>query len=202
MIGRRMVHGLALLLLFEGIASALGIRFPLAKTSCSPNRQWRAVLRTDTTKDTGIHTLYLKDSSSADSSGIFTFDRGCDLLWNPNAEIAAITDWRGSNVSEVHLLDLRKAPYRRRLKDLVPSLGSELSPSETSGHLYWEAVAWKSADELELRAYGHTDEAPSHGFLFRYLVNIAHGNSRLIGRETSPAAVIEQRILNERNLGD
>lgn len=197
-----MVHGLALLLLLEGTASALGIRFPLAKASCSPNRQWRVVLHTDTTKDTGIHTLYLKDSSSADSSGIFSFDRGCDLLWNRNAELAAITDWRGSNASEIHLLDLHKASHRRRLKDLVPSLGSELSPSESNGHLYWEAVAWKSADELEVRAYGHTDEAPSHGFLLRYLVDLAHGNCRLIGRETSPAVVIEQRILNERSVGD
>lgn len=202
MVGKCSFQNLAFVLLLAGAASALGVRFPLAKASYSPDRQWHVVLHTDTTKDVGVHTLYLKKSSSADSTGIFAFDRGCDLLWNRNAEIAAITDWRGSNTSEIHLLDLRKVSHCQRLKELVPSLGSELSLSEAHGHLYWEAVSWKSAGELEIRAYGHTDEAPSHGFLFRYLVDIAHGNCRLIEQKTSSATVIEQQIRIERDLDD
>ena len=92
----------------------------------------------------------------------------------------AITDWVGSNASDIYFLDATNPANATRLEiwnvqQLVPS-------GELAGHCYYEALSWVGENQLNIRIFGHTDENPSHGFSYYISVDTTSGTGTLLRR--------------------
>jgi hypothetical protein len=114
----------------------------------------------------------VKSNAEKATHELFSTGRWCEVLPSEFDSRVAITDWAGSNCAEIYIIDLSDPDSKRLITDLLPELLSSLSRSEAEGHVYWEALAWKSAGVLQIRVFGHTDEESSHAFRLSYTVNV------------------------------
>lgn len=157
-----------LLALYLLPAFGAGDTFPSAKNDYySPDRRWH--LRCVTTiggNEDGCHTLYLRRQDEWAETTIFNSCRWGEVLWQRDGERLAITDWYGSNASEIYLMEL-KPPFRA-VPIAVRNVSQFVTISELNGHCYWQAIKWETADCLLIRLDGHTDEAPGQGHGFTY----------------------------------
>jgi hypothetical protein len=156
-----------ILLALSAAAGAAGIAFPGPSFVVSPDSQWVVHCRG------GLRQGYLLEASRSRDTGwtqLWVVARRCDVLWRRDGNAVALTDWYGSNASQVVVVDLEHPDGKTPLLGLVPSLSEFLRKEERKGHLYWEALEW-NGDSLRIRAFGHTDGFPFHGFSYEFLVN-------------------------------
>lgn len=126
----------------------------------------------------GLHTLYLSRLFGTPETKVWESGRSCDVLWNEDSSRLAITDWTGSNIAEIFLIDVTNPGQATRLE--VKNTGSFAQPEELEGHIYWEALKWEDARQLKIRCFGHTDEARGHGFAYYLLVDTQSGMAKLL----------------------
>ena len=168
------------------LSSALGagISFP-NKTSCvSPDLKWQIVRRSEPQKDSSsIHRLFLSRFGSQKESYLYGFDRSCEVLWTDNGERLAITDWLGSSLSDVYLVETDPIVVTRLE---IPDISKIVLPEDLdASHVYWEAFKWEAPNQLLVRIFGHTDvQGPrNHAFTYYLLVDINSKETTLKRKE-------------------
>lgn len=92
--------------------------------------------------------------------------------WSPDSKWFFVNDRQGSSFATSYLFAIDRIPRRADLFDLV---SRQLTPSERSGHVYVSSLRWLNPNEILVRVYGHTDEAPVREFVNCFVVEI-HGN--------------------------
>jgi hypothetical protein len=169
-----------LLLISAVVCCGAGVNLPTSQTSLSPDSRW--FVRCETTKqsDGFLHTVYLGRSGEKKEEAIWQATRSCDVLWSADGRCLAITDWTGSNLSEIQIVDVGTAKAHRLEVAGVEKL---IQKEEMEGHFYYEALRWETSRRLQIRVFGHTDENPSHGFAYYLSVDIKSGDTKLLKKE-------------------
>jgi hypothetical protein len=92
-------------------------------------------------------------------------------LWSADSSSVAVTDWLGSNISDVFIYSVNNAQAGMSLGDLFPK--HLLPKAEMTGHCYFEAVKWLNNHRLQIRVFGHTDELRSYSFEYVYAFELS-----------------------------
>jgi len=140
-----------------------GVNLPTKSSCVSPDLRWIIRCASDSQLGEYTHLILLGRLGAKEEVRIMGCDRSCDVLWSDDSQRAAITDWSGSNLSEVYIIEVA-SPKAKRLE--MAAVDRSIPKDELEGHNYHEAVRWESARSLEIRVFGHTDENPSHGFCY------------------------------------
>ena len=117
------------------------------------------------------HRLFLKNLGTGRLSKLLDFYRQADVLWAPNGRFVAVTDWTGSNVSQILLF----SPGRKKVVDLADELDRSLGIlPEISGndHVYFEALSWDGSQKLLFKVFGH-GEHDRNGFERTFEYNVS-----------------------------
>ncbi len=118
--------------------------FPEFASYESPNHKWRITCRSR--RDAGgwpEHSLAVSLAKEFIGKPLYVTGRWCEVLWNDRNDLIALTDWEGSNLAEVTIIDLNQPEMKRPLAEIVPGASQCLSKDELDGHIYWEAVNWE-----------------------------------------------------------
>lgn len=162
------------------------MNFPSEKACVSPNCKWEVRCRSTQQGDGGwLHRLFLGPLGATEPVFIYASGRNCDVLWSKDSRRIALTDWSGSNLSEIYIVDV--PTHTVQLLE-IPGLSHPLSKEELDGHIYWEAMQWDAADRLQIRVFGHTDEAQGHAFTYFFSVNIISKEITLLRQASEEAA--------------
>lgn len=145
------------LLIVDNVIAA-GITFPGAKLETpSPMSKYSVRYNTiDAEGPYGPHGLFLVDSATGESKLVLGFERSADVLWSPDGQFLAVTNWFGSNVSEVfvfQLTSLEKVEIRSVLKKAIGIFPWERAIENLSE--YFEALSWETSSTLKVRVNGH-----------------------------------------------
>ena len=156
-----------------------GVGFPPAKTCISPDLKWTIRCVSEDQRDgTTRRTLLLSRLGSSEGVAIWFTERSCDVLWQDDGPQIAITDWTGSSIAEIFLVEAPGTTKARRLE--IQNVKTFVHTDELDGHIYHEALKWESDHELLIRIFGHTDENPSHGFAYYLSVNVESQIAKLV----------------------
>jgi len=160
-----------------------GVAFPASAgtKARSPDGNWLVTCYdpTDNKAENG-HLLLLKSSNA--SFELRRFNRACDVLWSSDSCHVAITDWLGSNLSDVFIYSTSDPPKSKSLRDLFPS--DTIRAEELKGHCYFEASKWIDSHRLRIRVFGHTDEGHSYSFQHKYIFDVETGAFELDGKRS------------------
>jgi hypothetical protein len=176
-------------------AFAEGVAFPSVSTNVSPNRLWEIRSEPDKTNE-GTYNLILRNRKIGAERRIFSGDRWCEVLWAPLGDKIAITDWLGSNCSEVLLQSTNEQKTAKPLADAAAR--AFLTKDELVGHCYSEALSWEKGGQLRIRVFGHTDENPGHEFAYEFIFDPDKKSARLLKKDNAPNSRAEQRIWAEK----
>ena len=143
---------LGLLLLWAGSCDAAGLKLPGSPIE-SPDRKWQIDSQEPAVGDDS-HRLVLIDKSNGSTTILDRFPRHAEVLWSPDSERVAITDYYGSDQSDCRAMrrsgadstSIRKAIRGTRFANLV----------EGNHHAYVGCRRWitPSTLEFEISAYG------------------------------------------------
>ena len=147
-----------------------GYQFPSDGTSKSPNAKWSIVCKSTIDDPESSHRLILMGADRS-SRELRRFDRSCDVLWSADSAHVAITDWLGSNLSDIFVYAITNSQSGTSLRDLFPT--GAIPDSEIRGHCYFEATKWLDSQRLRIRVFGHTDQTSSHEFDYAYVFDIS-----------------------------
>jgi len=89
-----------------------------ATSSLDPTGQFAIVWREAVSNSP--HELWLAPSSSTNCTLILEFDRTVDILWSPHGSRVALTDWAGSNCSEIRIIAVAHPEQPIIVADLIP----------------------------------------------------------------------------------
>src|SRR4051794_36015133 len=82
-------------------ALGAGYQFPSDRVSKSPNAKWKVVCKSPGSDNPDAsHRLFLVRIDGR-SRELRRFDRHCDILWSADSSHIAVTDWLGSNLSDI-----------------------------------------------------------------------------------------------------
>ncbi len=168
---------------FAAAAFGAGFGFPgdIDRKCVSPDQLWYIRCESVAQDDgSGLHTLFLNRVGDSRSVPIWTSNRCCDALWSEDSRRIAVTDWTGSNVAEIFLVDVAN-PARATPLD-VTNIHAIASNAELGGHCYYEAIAWEGRESLLIRVFGHTDEMhrENHGYTYYLSVDTKSGQAKVI----------------------
>lgn len=168
------------------LCCAAGTNFPTARTCLSPDLRWQIRCETMPQSDGGYrHTLQLGRFATSDAKPVWVSERSCDVLWSGDSQRFAVTDWTGSNVAEIFLVELATT---KAIPLDVKSAQALILPAELAGHCYYEALRWETPQRLRIRVFGHTDENPSHGFTYYFSIETDSGRATLIKHHNEEAS--------------
>jgi hypothetical protein len=164
----------AFILLSFSFGVEAGTEFPPDGYSKSPNGKWRLVCKSFENREEETHQLSL-EKRGGKSVVIRQFGRSCDVLWSPDSSRFSLTDWLGSNTSEVFIYSVTKPGSAKSICNLLPK--GTIPDPELKGHCYFEAEKWIDNLRLRIRIFGHTDEVQhSHSFEHTYIFNVKQGH--------------------------
>ena len=157
-------------------AHTKGISFPGRGDCPSPRKSWKVICQEDKIHE-GAFKLTLRDTKTGTGKVVFDGGRWCEVLWRNDESHFAITDWGGSNFSDILLQDPNKRGPARSLRDVIDmaTIRANVSQEEFQGHCYWEALRWEEDGQLCFRIFGHTDTARSRKFSHVFLVKLPAG---------------------------
>jgi len=170
---------------------AEGVPFPSVSTNISPNKLWEIRSEQDKKND-GAYSLILRNRKTGVERRIFSGDRWCEVLWAAGDDKIAITDWLGSDSSEILLQNTSQEERAKPLADAAAR--AFLTKDELVGHCYWEALKWESGGQLRIRVFGHTDENPGHEFVYEFIFDPNKKSAILVKKDGGPDSRAEQRI--------
>jgi hypothetical protein len=157
---RRLVFGrhewvcwILVLWLVPAAAAEPGDCFPDRRMSESPSKRHAVVYR----REGDRHRLYLRRPGRRALERLGEFQRSACVLWSPSGTHFAVTDYLGSNVSAVEIVDSENPAERADVSDLLPDRVHELMSSSLHGYL--AAVSWDQRG-LAVRAWGDRELEP------------------------------------------
>jgi hypothetical protein len=148
--------------------------FPKESNYASPDK--RHVIVGINSDHKPYHTVFLRDAVHGTQHKLFTYGRSINLLWNANSATFAVTDYVGSDSSQVSAfsVDEQRAPVRvldLLLDELPEDARKKLRTELTNHHVYVEASAWLAPTVLSVRISGYGDANPN-GFHRLYRVSL------------------------------
>jgi hypothetical protein len=115
------------------------------------------------------HDLFFKNLKTDKQHHLLTFNRHVDMLWSPDGNAFAITDWGGSDYSEVLVYSTVRLNKPINLQDVLKKSFGSLPEVQKNHHVYFEALDWSEPWLLRFKVHGYGDYSPG-GFdiLFKY----------------------------------
>jgi hypothetical protein len=166
--------------LLAGIpALSASAQFPSADSSKSPHRKWQVTCKSS--EDNSGHLLVLTRIGGA-SVELRLFGRHCSTLWSEDGSHLAVTDWLGSNMSDVFIYSVTNAATGKSLADLLPK--GAIPREQLGGHCYFEATNWIDPRHLRVRVFGHTEQARGRSFEHVYVFDLRSGNFEQLGKRS------------------
>ena len=161
---------------FGFAAHSTGISFPGRGDCLSPRKSWRVICLEDKVYE-GTFKLALRDSKTGTQKVVFDGGRWCEILWRNDESHFAVTDWAGSNFSDILLQDPNKPGPAKSLRDVIDmaAIRANVSQEEFQGHCYWEALRWEEDGQLCFRIFGHTDTARAREFSHVFRLKLPAG---------------------------
>ena len=150
------------------LATVVATSFPGPGRCSSPDGRYSIVCKEASA--TEAHRLVLKNRASGTSSLIHSFNRHVSVLWAPDSRHFAITDWVGSDGSNVVVMAGAAPSTPIVLNPARIRAGGSIQLAEDH-HLYVEASRWLSGQELLLRVHGYGEVHPN-GFERFFVYNI------------------------------
>ena len=114
---RTIVPLLALLITGRVALAAEAVSFPGHDQAIAPQGRYAIVYRELYPTPGPNHQILLKDLQTGSGTPLLSFDRHADVLWAPDGDCVAITDWVGSNVSELFLVFPARSAKRVDLQE-------------------------------------------------------------------------------------
>lgn len=153
---------LAVFLCYPSISSAAPSFPSKLREIRDPSGHYAVTWKRGGTTEAKPHRLFLKDLPTGHVTKILEFYRQIDVLWAPGGRFVAVTDWTGSNISQVLLFQ----PGRKKVINLADSL--DHLPEEQPGisdsvHVYFEAISWNGPRKLLFRVFGDTFDSAAPG---------------------------------------
>jgi hypothetical protein len=110
-----------------------------------------------------FHTAILEDRVLKTRRKLFDYDRGIDLLWNPDSKSFAVTDYEGSDYSRCRIIFAdRTAPTIQIWDKLIAALTtSERKGLLANHHVYIAAAQWIGDGALKVKVWGYGEVNPS-----------------------------------------
>lgn len=160
-----------LVVLIASVASASSkVSFPgPSKEAPDPTGKYVVVW-----SDSKPHELFVKDLKDQNILPLLAFDRHVDVLWSINGKLLAITDWGGSDYSNVFIYFPNKSKTPVDLKTAFKNALGELVEIEKNHHVYFEALEWNDQELLKFKIHGYGDYNPN-GFEKVFEYNSANG---------------------------
>jgi hypothetical protein len=163
------------------LCNGAGCQFPSTIICSSLDKRWELRCKSSKDVDGGyLNILILHAQETSKEFEIYRFDRSCDALWSKDSRYLALTDWLGSNVSEIFIVAIIPPFRAKAISEVVGNTGPFLSKEEREGHIYYEALQWLDNSKLRIRAFGHTDVPPYNEFEHQFICDIVRGNSVLV----------------------
>ncbi|MCU0894493.1 MAG: hypothetical protein MUD06_09245 [Rhodospirillales bacterium] len=131
-----------------------GVNLPTKRFSISPDFRWQVRCVTEKRSEGFLHSILLSRFGVNEEVSIWVCDRSCDVLWSDDSQRLAITDWTGSSLSELYLVET-SVPKARRLE--VTGIAKLIRKEELEGHCYQEALQWESPRRLAIRIFSVRD---------------------------------------------
>ncbi len=151
---------LALLLMSSQV-----VPFPGSAPSVSPDKRYRVTWSPPEAQSRG-HRLVLTNAVGGTRNTILEFTRHAEVSWSPRGRYLAVTNFSGSNQSEVLVFE----PASSLTGQLVRLPERFTTRVSAHGHVYLRAVQWFSSRELLVSVRAHDNPAihPFEGaFIFR-----------------------------------
>ena len=136
------------------------VPFPPQSQAVSPNGRYVII---EENHSEPFHTAILEDRVLRTRRKLFDYDRGIDLIWNPDSKSFAVTDYEGSDYSRCRIIFADKtAPTIQVWHKLVAALTkSERKSLLENHHVYISAVRWVGAGTLKVKVWGYGEVNPS-----------------------------------------
>jgi hypothetical protein len=145
-------------------------KFPSNSKIRSPDGKW--TIACESPSDASGHTLLLSPARG-ETIALHRFDRHVDAVWSPDSLRLAVTDWLGSDTSDVFIYTLTNLTHAVTVRQMLPRWA--ISDAELRGHCYFTATKWMDAHRLKVRVTGHTDEPPLRSIDRILIVDLASG---------------------------
>jgi len=153
------------------------VSFPEHSRSVSPNGRY-VLVGVDAGKEPS-HTVYLEDSQLKSQRKLFNYDRHIDLLWNPDSESFAVSDYAGSDYSRCSIVSVTESVSPVQVWDELIKAApvNEQKSFLRNDHVYIAATEWISSKVLKVKVWGHGEVNPA-GFTRFYRYEIGLGITR------------------------
>ena len=161
-------------------AVGAGVQFPSEVSIKSLDGKWQVACKSSGESDEQSGHLLLLKRIGVASVELRRFDRHCDNIWSPDSSHLAVTDWLGSNMSDVFIYSVTNSATGISVGDLFPK--GTISEAELRGHCYFEATKWLDHHRLRIRVFGHTDEVHAHSFKHTYVFDLRSGHFEEVGK--------------------
>ena len=158
---------------FGDSAFPKGISFPGRDSCLSPGKLWKVTCQEDKVHE-GVFKLILRNLKKGTEEHIFEGGRYCEVLWKKDESCLAITDWAGSNFSDILLHGSNQTGPGGSVRNIISmaTIQASVSEEELVGLCYWEALSWEPDGRLRFRVFGHTDTTKSREFSHTFLVKL------------------------------
>lgn len=153
------------------------IAFPEHSRAVSPNGRYVLVgVDSDTEPN---HTVFLEDLRLKTRRKLFNYDRHIELLWSPDSESFAVSDYAGSDYSLCSIVSVTgNVPPIQVWDELVKAAtANEQKSLLHNDHVYIAATDWVSPRILKVKVWGHGEVNPA-GFTRFYRYEIGLGIRR------------------------
>lgn len=136
------------------------VSFPEHSEAASPNGRY--VITGEENHAEPFHTAVLEDRVLKTRRKLFDYDRHIDLLWNPDNESFALTDYEESDYSRCSIIFVDQTqPTIRVLEKLVKDLAQKERKSLLENHhVYIAAIEWIGARSLKVKVWGYGEVDP------------------------------------------
>ncbi len=145
-------------------AASYKVSFPGISEAPDPSGRYSIIW-----SDSSPHELIFKNLKSAKSRHLLTFNRHIDVLWSPDGNAFALTDWGGSDYSEVLIYSSARIGKSVNLRHVLKKTLGLLPEVQKNHHVYFEALDWSEPWWLRFKIHGYGDYSPA-GFdkFFKY----------------------------------
>jgi hypothetical protein len=168
-----LLRGFCMMAAFASICYGAGCDFPTSASCPSPDKHWELRCKSSVAKDgTSLNVLLLRATGTENEEEIYRFERSCNVLWSKDSRQIALTDWLGSNVSEIFIIGINPPLQATAISEIVGNMGPYLSKEKRAGHVYYEALEWLGANRLKMRVFGHLDTPPYSDFDHQFICDI------------------------------
>ena len=141
-----------------------GTSFPGVEQLPAPMGRFVVRYFAPTAKVEGQHEVRVVDRTTGMSCWSFKFMRSIDVLSSPVGTAFAVTDWTGSNTSDLTVIVPAESCRVISLpEELLHSLGEAAIPKDTN-HVYFEAQSWRTEKVLRFHVWGDTGSSVRKDF--------------------------------------